>query len=116
MSTLTPKIDTKNKLGSVDIGPDDAHIPDNYIEYALRDSKALPPVTWGNWWTELNYLSLAILTASPSIAIYGALTTKLRWETLAFATFYYFFTGLGSYLASPILLVLTRTEFSLPLL
>jgi stearoyl-CoA desaturase (delta-9 desaturase) len=86
---------TRSKGRSREEEPADLHIPDNYVEYALKNSKALPPVTWNNWWKELNYLSVAILTISPSIAIYGALTTKLHPATAAFAIFYYFFTGLG---------------------
>ena len=75
--------------------PADINIPDNYVDYTLKNTKPLPPVSWNNWWKELNYLSLAILTITPSIALYGAFTTKLRWETAIFATFYYFVTGLG---------------------
>ncbi|KAH9996219.1 delta 9-fatty acid desaturase protein [Russula vinacea] len=61
--------------------PADINIPDNYVDYTLKN--------------ELNYLSLAILTITPSIALYGAFTTKLRWETAIFATVYYFLTGFG---------------------
>jgi stearoyl-CoA desaturase (delta-9 desaturase) len=75
--------------------PVDLNIPDNYVDHTLKNTKPLPPVNWGNWWKELNYLSLAILTVTPSIALYGAFTTKLRWETTIFAVFYYFVTGLG---------------------
>jgi stearoyl-CoA desaturase (delta-9 desaturase) len=75
--------------------PADLNIPDNYVDYTLKNTKPLPPVTWDNFWTELNYLSLAILIITPSIALYGAFTTKLRWETATFAVFYYFVTGLG---------------------
>ncbi|KAH9952463.1 delta9-fatty acid desaturase [Russula dissimulans] len=75
--------------------PADINIPDNYVDYALKNTKPLPPVTWGNWWKELNYLSLTILSLSPSIALYGAFTTKLRWETAIFSVFYYFVTALG---------------------
>lgn len=75
--------------------PADLNIPDNYVDHTLKTTKPLPPVTWNNWWKELNYLSLAILTISPSIALYGAFTTKARWDTVIFATFYYFVTGLG---------------------
>jgi stearoyl-CoA desaturase (delta-9 desaturase) len=78
--------------------PADLNIPDNYVDYTLKNTKALPPVTWSNWWSELNYLSLAILTLTPLIALYGAFTTKLRLETAIFAVFYYFVTGLGQYL------------------
>src|SRR6266702_1942711 len=98
---LTPvatKTTTRMKGGITEEEPADLHIPDNYVEFALKNAKPLPPITWNNWWKELNYLSVAILTISPSIAIYGALTTKLHPATAAFAVFYYFFTGLGPYL------------------
>jgi len=75
--------------------PADFNIPDNYVDYTLTSTKPLPPVTWNNWWKELNYLSLAILTITPTIALYGAFTTKLCWKTAIFATFYYFITGFG---------------------
>jgi len=78
--------------------PADFNIPDNYVDYTLKNTRPLPPVTWGNWWKELNYLSLAVLTLTPCIALYGGFTTKLRWETAIFSVFYYFVTGLGQYL------------------
>jgi stearoyl-CoA desaturase (delta-9 desaturase) len=96
MSTPATQNTSKRKDGKAEEDPADMHIPDNYVEDTLKNSKPLPPITWSNWWKELNYLSVAILTLSPSIAIYGGLSTKLRWETAAFAIFYYFFTGLGS--------------------
>jgi stearoyl-CoA desaturase (Delta-9 desaturase) len=75
--------------------PADLNIPDNYVDYTLKNTKALPPITWNNLWENLNHLSLAVLIITPSIALYGALTTKLRWQTAAFSVFYYFVTGLG---------------------
>ncbi|KAI0292881.1 delta9-fatty acid desaturase [Russula brevipes] len=95
MSTPATQNPSERKDGKAKEDPADMHIPDNYVEDTLKNSKPLPPITWGNWWKELNYLSVAILTLSPSIAIYGGLSTKLRWQTAAFAIFYYFFTGLG---------------------
>ena len=78
--------------------PADINIPDNYVDHTLKNTKPLPPVTWSNWWKELNYLSLAILTITPAVALYGSFTTKLRWETGIFAVMYYFITGWGVYL------------------
>jgi stearoyl-CoA desaturase (delta-9 desaturase) len=75
--------------------PADFNIPDNYVDYTLKNTKPLPPITWNNVWGNINYLSLAILIMTPSIALYGAITTKLRWQTAAFSVFYYFVTGLG---------------------
>ena len=79
---------------SLDI-PVDANIPDNYVAHTLQTQKPLPPITWANWWKELNWLSFTILTVTPTIGIIGAIFTKLRWETFVFAVFYYYVTGLG---------------------
>lgn len=95
LSPVATQTTTRVKGGTAEEEPADLHIPDNYVEHTLKNSKSLPPITWNNWWKELNYLSVAILTISPSIAIYGAFTTKLHPATAAFAIFYYFFTGLG---------------------
>ncbi|VDC07350.1 unnamed protein product [Peniophora sp. CBMAI 1063] len=75
--------------------PADLHVPDNYVEHTLKTQKAKPPVTWENLFSELNYLSLAILTITPSIAIYGIFTTKWCWQTALWSVIYYFITGLG---------------------
>ncbi len=92
MSSVAARLDKDLRAAEL---PADLNLPDNYVDYTLKNTKPLPPVTWNNWWKELDYLSLAILTITPSIALYGAFTTKLRWETASFATFYYFATGLG---------------------
>ncbi|KAH9974014.1 delta9-fatty acid desaturase [Lactifluus volemus] len=98
MSSISlPAIDAAkldNDLQQAEI-PADLHVPDNYVDYTLKNTKPLPPITWNNWWKEINYLSLAILTIAPSISLYGAFTTELRWQTAIFAAFYYFVTGLG---------------------
>lgn len=75
--------------------PADMNIPDNYVAWTLKTQKPLPPVTLNNWWKELNYLSLSILTIVPTIAIIGACYVKLRWETAVWSVLYYFVTGLG---------------------
>ena len=75
--------------------PADLNIPDNYVDYTLKNTKPLPPSLGTIGGRNLNYLSLAILTITPTIALYGAFTTKLRWETAIFATIYYFITGFG---------------------
>lgn len=75
--------------------PADINIPDNYVSYTLKHAKRRGPITWSNWWNELNYLTCAILTITPSIAIWGVYNVRLRWETAVFMVFYYFVTGLG---------------------
>ncbi|KZT68880.1 delta 9-fatty acid desaturase [Daedalea quercina L-15889] len=83
------------KLPEKEEEPADMNIPDNYVAWTLKNQKALPPVSWDNWWRELNYLSLSILTITPAIALVGAYYTRLRWETAVWSVFYYFVTGLG---------------------
>ncbi|TFY81300.1 hypothetical protein EWM64_g2712 [Hericium alpestre] len=98
MAPFTPPLtppQSKGALPEADAIPIDLNIPDNYVDYTIKNTKALPPIGWNNWWKELNYLTVAILTLTPAIAIYGAFTTKLRWETAVFSVFYYFVTGLG---------------------
>ncbi len=75
--------------------PIDIDIPDNYVSWTLKNGKERPPISWDNWWKELNYLSLSVLTITPAIAIYGAFTVPLQWQTALFSVFYYFVTGLG---------------------
>lgn len=72
------------------------NIPDNYVAWTIKNQKPLPPIGWNNWWKELNYLSLSILTITPTIALLGAYYTRLRWETAVWSVFYYFVTGLGT--------------------
>ncbi|KAI0765152.1 delta 9-fatty acid desaturase protein [Fomes fomentarius] len=93
---MTPPQDTKGtSKGDKSYVPIDIDIPDNYVAWTLKNQKPRPPISWDNWWKELNYLSLAVLTVTPAIAIYGAFNVRLRWETAVFSVFYYFFTGLG---------------------
>jgi len=75
--------------------PADIDIPDNYVAHTLKTQKPLPPITWENWWKELNYISFTLLTVTPLIGLVGAFYTKLQWNTFWFAIFYYYVTGLG---------------------
>lgn len=75
--------------------PSDINIIDDYVSHTLRTQKPLPPIGWHNWWKELNWVSLPILTITPMIALWGAFNVKLRWETLVWSVIYYFITGLG---------------------
>ncbi|KAF7326369.1 Acyl-CoA desaturase [Mycena venus] len=68
---------------------------ENYVSHTLKTTKPLPPITWNNFLSELNWLNVAILGLTPVLSIIGAYHTKLRWETALFSVFYYYFTGLG---------------------
>ncbi|KZT11179.1 delta9-fatty acid desaturase [Laetiporus sulphureus 93-53] len=75
--------------------PIDLNIPDNYVAWTLKHQKPLPPITWSNWWKELNTLSVAILILVPVISIYGVLNVPLCWQTAVWSFLYYFITGIG---------------------
>lgn len=106
---LSPKLSTSRKdasrkdgkdkksgiLDEPAVDPAPTEVPDNYVAYTLRNTKERPPLTWSNVWGDINYVSLAALTLTPAIAIWGAFTVHLCWRTAAFSVLYYFYTGLG---------------------
>ena len=92
IAALSPPLSPKAEPASL---PADRSVPDNYVEHVLKTTKALPPLSWDNWWHELNWLNVAILTITPLVVLVGGLTTPLRWQTAVFSVFYYFVTGLG---------------------
>jgi len=68
---------------------------DSYVQKTLAREKPLPPITWKNWTKNIQLVSTLALTIVPALTVYGALTTKLRWQTAVWCVLYYFFTGLG---------------------
>ena len=75
--------------------PSDLNVPDNFVDWTVRHTKPRPPLSWTNFWRELNYISIAVLTITPSIALWGVLHVPLQSKTFLFAFLYYFYTGLG---------------------
>jgi len=75
--------------------PVDIDIPDNYVSWALKNQKALPPFEWSNIVNELNWLNVSILTVPPLLTVYAILCVPLQTKTFLFSIFYYFVTGLG---------------------
>ncbi|KAJ7199680.1 delta 9-fatty acid desaturase protein [Mycena pura] len=68
---------------------------ESFVSHTLKSTKPLPPVTWANAASELNWLNVAILTVVPAISVAGIWCTTLRWETALFSVVYYYITGLG---------------------
>lgn len=103
-AALTPPMtpsSSKTKASTEDSHiPADIDIPDNYVAHTLKTQKALPPISWDNWYREANWLNVAILSMTPVIGLVGAMFTKLRWETCLFSIFYYYVTGLGLFFSS----------------
>ncbi|KAI0070752.1 delta 9-fatty acid desaturase [Panus rudis PR-1116 ss-1] len=75
--------------------PVDIDVPDNYVQWTLKNSKELPPITIHNVLQNINWISFLVLTVTPAIAIYGAFHVKLTWQTALWSVIYYFITGLG---------------------
>lgn len=63
----------------------DEDIPDNYVSATIAKQKYLPPVTWKNLLSNLQWISLLAITVTPTIAIYGMFTTKYNVKTALWA-------------------------------
>ena len=61
--------------------PSDADIPDNYVTATIQKQKYLPPVTWKNLIWNIQWISFLAITVTPTIAIYGMLTTPYNRKT-----------------------------------
>jgi stearoyl-CoA desaturase (Delta-9 desaturase) len=84
---------------SDDTVPIDLDIPDNYVSQTLKKERALPPVTWSNWYKEISPVSTGLIVGLPLLGFTGAYFTPLRWQTALFAVVYYYITGLGMFLS-----------------
>lgn len=65
------------------------------ILQVLAKERPLPPITLATLPQNIEIISTLALTIVPALAIYGAFTTPLMWQTLAWSVVYYFCTGLG---------------------
>ncbi|GAA5919031.1 hypothetical protein JCM6882_009685 [Rhodosporidiobolus microsporus] len=74
---------------------DGTYADDNYVRKVLAREKPLPPITLANLHKNINLISTLAITIVPCVAIYGALTTELKWQTAVWSVLYYFYTGLG---------------------
>ena len=107
--TASSSSEKPSKLKEKEKVPADSNIPDNYVSWTLKNQKELPPITWNNWWKELNYISCAVLTVTPAIAIWGLFNVSLQWKTFAWSIVYYYITGLGESSLSVLLELVGRT-------
>lgn len=66
-----------------------------FISRADGGGTRLPSPTWQNWYTEIRWFNLAVVTSTPLLAVYGAFTTQIRAQTVAFCALYYFLNMIG---------------------
>jgi stearoyl-CoA desaturase (Delta-9 desaturase) len=97
MPLTPPQSPPPEKRADNHLEPSDIHIPDNYVQHTLATVPALPPIKLRNILKEIQWISFTALTVTPILAIYGAFTTKLRWETALFSVFWYYVTGCAGY-------------------
>ncbi|KAI0342323.1 delta9-fatty acid desaturase [Trametopsis cervina] len=91
----SPVLEKSRKKVVKEETPADIDLPDNYVSWSLKSQKPLPPITMNNLLQNIQWVSFLVLTITPSLALYGALTVKLHWQTAVWSVIYYFITGLG---------------------
>ncbi|CAF3995961.1 unnamed protein product [Rotaria sp. Silwood1] len=76
---------------------EDDFIKNNYVARTLLNEPELPPITWSNWYKEVNWPQATLLCLEPLVALYGLFTTTFIWQTIIFTIIWYFLTGFGTY-------------------
>jgi len=72
-------------------------VPENFVSYTLQHQEALPPVTWKNWFSELNWYSAFVLFVLPVLGLIGAWNTPLRLKTAIWFAVYSFLAAFGTF-------------------
>ena len=65
--------------------PSDANIPDNYVTQMVTKQKYLPPITWSNLLSNIQWVSFLALTITPALTIYGLCTVPYNQKTAIWA-------------------------------
>ncbi|GAA5915521.1 hypothetical protein JCM8208_007476 [Rhodotorula glutinis] len=84
--------DSEGETTAVDDG---TYQDDNFVRKVLAKERPLPPITLKTLPQNINVISTLALTVVPALAIYGAFTTQIKWQTALWSVIYYFYTGLG---------------------
>jgi stearoyl-CoA desaturase (delta-9 desaturase) len=74
--------------------------PNNFVADILEVEHPLPPITWTNWYREVDYPRVFILIVLPIIGFIASWFYPLRVETLTFTFFYTYIMGISK--SSPI--------------
>ena len=70
-------------------------VTDNYVARTLLNEPELPPITWSNWYREVDWPKAIVLGSEPFISVYGICTTLVMWQTFVFSIFWGLLTGLS---------------------
>ncbi|CAF5094626.1 unnamed protein product, partial [Rotaria sp. Silwood1] len=96
LPTLTVKQSTpspKSKMTSRE--EEEYFIKNNYVARTLLNEPELPPLTWSNWYKQVDWPKTIVIGTEPFIALYGICTTSFVWQTLGFAFIWGWLTGFG---------------------
>ena len=108
---LSPSLQSKSTTREEKEG----FINNTYLARTLLNEPELPPITWSNWYQEVNWPKAIVLGTEPFIAIYGLCTTIGMWQTTIFSLFWGILTGLGITAGYHRLFAHRSYEASLPL-
>lgn len=98
LTSAPPSNDSESETESnvySDDGETTAVEDDNYVRKILAKERPLPPITWKNWYKEINIISTLALTVVPALAFYGASTVAVNPRTAVWAIVYYFYSGMS---------------------
>ncbi|UJR06866.1 hypothetical protein I4U23_011155 [Adineta vaga] len=70
-------------------------INNNYVARTLLNEPELQPMSWSNWYQQVDWPKVIVLGSEPFIALYGICTTVGMWQTTMFTFFWGLLTGLG---------------------
>ena len=70
-------------------------IKNSYVARTILNEPELPPITWSNWYKEVDWPKAVVLGSEPFIALYGIYTTSFVWQTAVFTYVWGILTGLG---------------------
>lgn len=85
MSAVPQQPPAKVVVNELDPEADDFQTPDNYVTKTVQNQKRLPPITWSNLLSNIQWISTLALTIPPALSIYGLMHYPLLWKTFAWS-------------------------------
>ncbi|CAF2156333.1 unnamed protein product [Rotaria magnacalcarata] len=88
-----PTVSPQSKMTSRE--EEEYFVKNNYVARTLFNEPELPPLSWSNWFKQVDWIKTIVLGTEPFIALYGICTTSVMWQTLLFTVIWGWLTGLG---------------------
>ncbi|KAG9308642.1 delta 9-fatty acid desaturase protein [Chiua virens] len=68
---------------------------EGYVSSVFRREKVRSPITWSNWWKEVQWARFSLVVIMPPLATVYAYFTPLQWETAMWTIIFYVMSGMG---------------------